>query len=1214
MTHTSSTPINSADNTFALQWNIAGLKTKLPELQLLLNQYSPSIFALQETKTPIKNAPNIKDYDIYLVEGSNNANQHGAAIGVRKGTPHDRLQILTKMQAVAVQIDTGTKSTVVSIYLPPSEHSYKKIEAELRELYRQLPEPVILLGDFNAANTEWGSKRNNPRGEMIEKFCEDNGLICLNDGTHTRINFADGTTTAIDLSVISWQISNRFSWKVEEDNHGSDHFPVRLITDRSYPTICVRPRWKYDDADWEKFQRGISDKLVLTKNYTVTEFTQMVFNSAKQSIPRTSGRPGLKSVPWWNETVKKAIKYRRKTLRALRRLDEKNPMKKQALKDFQKARRDAKTAIEDAKKLSWEKFIGEINPTTTSKKLWNTINALSGKRRSNKKYLQIDGTFTDVPADMASSLANHFAAVSATEGYTKAFQVRKAQEEECVHLFNGTPSYLDVNFGFSELCWALNKAAGLSEGPDRIGYPLLKHLPVQAKLILLDIYNDVWNSGIIPTQWKEAIIIPIKKPDKKGTKADEYRPISLTSCVGKILERMINRRLTQEIESNKRLGNTQYAFRPGTGVDSHLAHLETVLENALESGMHADVILLDLSKAFDRTWRHPIITTLSEWNIGSRMQRYIYNFLDERSFRVFIDGALSDRRLLENGIPQGSVISPTLFNIAINSICKSVQEGVEIMLYADDLTIITLGYFPRYVRAKAQKALNSVLTWTEQHGLQFSAAKSKLLHICNGGKHKKRRDLKTPEGPIQEVKTARILGVQVDSKLNFMKHADNLIKDCQSRLRMIKAISCRYAGGSRQTLFKVCNSILISKISHGFGLYSRGGEKLIKRVQPIYHTAIRTISRALRTSPIVSLLAESGQLPFRHVMSAQLVSKACSWLEKQPIEDEHICPMVKRASEWLDQLTGHKLPTLSALIRVNDRAWNSAEPSIDWYIKNKLRAHEAPSKAQAVFNEAQTNRYSSSTIFFTDGSLDKDGVGLGVHSEGIDISMRIPDCCSIFSAEALALLIASENAPVSSHTVIFSDSASCIQAIEHGKSRHPWIQAVEAATATKKITFCWVPSHSGITGNERADLLAGEGRTKECTDTPLPAKDFGKYTKLLLRQAWETEWKNCNTFTRCLKSTTMPWKDVTNTSEQTAITRLRIGHTKMTHNYIMNREDKPQCCGEELTVRHLLLDCRRNKQSRDQFFKNLTLGEILGQENEKNLIEFLNKEELTKCI
>ncbi|XP_058816568.1 uncharacterized protein LOC131679836 [Topomyia yanbarensis] len=480
------------------------------------------------------------------------------------------------------------------------------------------------------------------------------------------------------------------------------------------------------------------------------------------------------------------------------------------------------------------------------------------------------------------------------------------------------------------------------------------------------------------------------------------------------------------------------------------------------------------------------------------MLKYAHSFLDDRSFRVFVDGSLSDRRLLENGIPQGSVISPTLFNIAISSICKHIPENIEILLYADDLILIAIGSFARAVRLKAQAALNNVLTWAEQHGLQFSITKSKLLHICNGGRHKNVPNLETEDVTIEKVPSARVLVVQVDAKLKFTKHAEILVKECQNRLSIIKAISRRYAGGNRQTLFRICDSLLIAKIFHGFGLYSRGGEKIIERLQPVYHTAIRSISRALRTSPILSLLAESGQLPFKHLMTGRLVNKACSWLEKRPVEEAMICPMVRRASECLEQLTTSQIATISSLKRVSDRAWDAVEPKIDWSLKNELRAHEAPSKIQAIFRETQTRQYSTSVQFFTDGFLDKDSVGLGVHGENIDISMRIPDCCTIFSAEALTV---TENAPTSGHSVIFSDSASCIQAIDHGKTRHPWIQAVEDASTKKNVTFCWVPSHSGISENERADFLAAQGRTNECTDIPVPVKDFVKSVHSKLRQA-----------------------------------------------------------------------------------------------------------------
>ena len=137
-----------------------------------------------------------------------------------------------------------------------------------------------------------------------------------------------------------------------------------------------------------------------------------------------------------------------------------------------------------------------------------------------------------------------------------------------------------------ELTDALSKAHDTSPRPDDIHYQLLKqllkHLPVSTLLILLEIFNDIWKTGNIPKSWKEATVIPIPKPHKDHTDPTNYRPIALTSCICKTMERMIKDRLAWFLEANNIITDYQSGFRHHRSTNDHLVTLETFIREALQ--------------------------------------------------------------------------------------------------------------------------------------------------------------------------------------------------------------------------------------------------------------------------------------------------------------------------------------------------------------------------------------------------------------------------------------------------------------------------------------------------------------------------------------------------------------------------------------------------------------------------------------------------------
>lgn len=159
-------------------------------------------------------------------------------------------------------------------------------------------------------------------------------LSILNDGSPTF--WRGQQETAIDISLASSTIANRLMWKIDTDLSGSDHFPIWIHTNNVTPETSRRPRWRYNQADWSAFQLAIANKMESNPT-SIEELSNNIYEAAVETIPRTSSTPGRRALHWWSDEVKKAVKKRRKTLRAAKRLPFDHPYKESAMKAYREA-------------------------------------------------------------------------------------------------------------------------------------------------------------------------------------------------------------------------------------------------------------------------------------------------------------------------------------------------------------------------------------------------------------------------------------------------------------------------------------------------------------------------------------------------------------------------------------------------------------------------------------------------------------------------------------------------------------------------------------------------------------------------------------------------------------------------------------------------------------------------------------------------------------
>ena len=229
----------------------------------------------------------------------------GVAVIVNNNVPHHAVKLDSALQAVAVSISLNETFTLCSVYLPPSSPTDIK---KLDHLIDQLPKPVIVIGYFNSHRAFWGCTDTNDKGRIIEDFITGQDLVLLNDKFSTYLHPATGSYSSLDLTICSPKIFPDLKWKVVDDLHGSDHFPIQVS--EVGPSVQQRPqRWKLHKANWEQFrvhcEQSIHRNAFEDSENRAELFTSLLYSAAVKSIPRTSINPKHPNKPWFNDDCKK---------------------------------------------------------------------------------------------------------------------------------------------------------------------------------------------------------------------------------------------------------------------------------------------------------------------------------------------------------------------------------------------------------------------------------------------------------------------------------------------------------------------------------------------------------------------------------------------------------------------------------------------------------------------------------------------------------------------------------------------------------------------------------------------------------------------------------------------------------------------------------------------------------------------------------------------
>jgi len=234
-------------------------------------------------------------------------------------------------------------------------------------------------------------------------------------------------------------------------------------------------------------------------------------------------------------------------------------------------------------------LLSQYDPTAVCIQVWSMVSKIAGKSpATNIKHLNLNNTeITEIP-DIANSLGQTFSNNSSSNNYSTKFQgFRNQAENQHLKFKSNNLETYNNPFSFDELQDAISKSHDSAVGPDDIHYQILKHLPPNAVNTLLQALNNIWFAGNFPRSWRTSTVIPIPKPAKDASDPNNYRPIALTSCLCKVMERIVNNRLVWFLQRNKLITPLQCGFRKQRSTTDHLVRLESFIREAFIQRQHA---------------------------------------------------------------------------------------------------------------------------------------------------------------------------------------------------------------------------------------------------------------------------------------------------------------------------------------------------------------------------------------------------------------------------------------------------------------------------------------------------------------------------------------------------------------------------------------------------------------------------------------------------
>ena len=678
---------------------------------------------------------------------------------------------------------------IITMYRSPDSNSenlriaIKEIEEAISSIAPVYP-TILLNGDFNYPHLRF-------RQGIVEN------IISSASGSGTLINFVNKhhLIQLIDKPTRNDNILDLMFTNDEELLTGFETHITKELSDHLLITadtiICPKNQiiseetinlnslgglnFLSDKTEWDKINQELKDanyEDVYNESNMDDRFeklNQIILSICKKYVPARKNKKKKHQIPLDRRILmnkrqkledKLAISWRENTIQET----------KTSLEDIE---RKLSISLKTEKKTDEGKAISVI---ASNSKYFYYYARKNAKLKPEIGPFEINGVITHDPKQKAEILKNQFESVFVPLNEEESWSDSPPQVNEC---------YLeDITFTEDDIVKKIMEvrktaAAGIDDFPA----VLLKNCADALKVPLYKLWRDSLDLGQIATVHKIGIITPIYKGESRGNPKN-YRPVSLTSHLIKIFEKIIGNKLMEFLEKNDKLNRNQHGFRCGRSCLSQLIeHQNRVLEG-LENNEDVEVVYLDFAKAFDKVHHGILLQKLRTVGITGKLYDWIKNFLSNRKQSVSVEGCMSSESNVTSGVPQGSVLGPILFLVHISDIDKGTHH-CKVSSFADD-TRIMKSIKDDSDRTLLQNDLNSIYQWANESKMKFNADKFEMMRYQLRQSEEGSPNYTTTDGQsIEQKKSVKDLGIIMADSANFSENIALVARKAKSRASWI---------------------------------------------------------------------------------------------------------------------------------------------------------------------------------------------------------------------------------------------------------------------------------------------------------------------------------------------------------------------------------------------------------------------------------------------